>query len=89
MRTTCIISLFLLTAQAFSPAGVSSRSFGFARAHSTTMFSSPLDGMNREMLNQDDDDVPMTKAEMKAAEKEMKAKMKRLKDESAVTAKEE
>ena len=45
--------------------------------------------MNREMLNQDDDDVPMTKAEMKAAKKEMRAKMKRLKDESAVTAKEE
>ena len=53
------------------------------------MFSSPLDDTNREMLNQDDDDVPMTKAEMRAAEKEMMAEMKRLKEEAAAAAKEE
>ena len=53
------------------------------------MFSSPLDDTNQEMLNQDDDDVPMTKAEMRAAEKEMKAEMKRLKEEAAAAAKEE
>lgn len=89
MRTTSIITLFLSTAQAFSPAGVSTRSFGFAHVQSTAMFSTPLDGMNREMLNQDDDDVPMTKAEMRAAEKEMKAEMKRLKEEAAAAAKED
>jgi hypothetical protein len=54
------------------------------------MFSSPLDGLNREMLkDDDDDDVPMTKAEMRAIEKEMKAEVKRLKDEAAAAAKEE
>mmetsp|Transcript_6002 Transcript_6002/g.10354 ORF Transcript_6002/g.10354 Transcript_6002/m.10354 type:complete len:90 (+) Transcript_6002:42-311(+) len=89
MRTTCIVTLLLSTAQAFSPAGVSTQSLGFARAQSTAMFSSPLDGMNRELLNEDDDDVPMTKAEMRAAEKEMKAEMKRLKEEAAAAAKEE
>jgi hypothetical protein len=44
------------------------------------------------MLNDkddDDDDVPMTKAEMREAAKEMKAEMKRLKDEAAAAAKEE
>jgi hypothetical protein len=92
MRTTTIAALlFLSSAQAFSPAGVSTRSFGVARAQSagTVMFSSALDGLNREMLNDDDDDAPMTKAEMKAAEKEMKAEMKRLKEEAAAAAKEE
>mmetsp|Transcript_29498 Transcript_29498/g.62606 ORF Transcript_29498/g.62606 Transcript_29498/m.62606 type:complete len:89 (-) Transcript_29498:296-562(-) len=88
MRTTSIVTLFLSTAQAFSPAGVSTRSCGLTHTESTAMFSSPLDGMNREMLN-DDDDVPMTRAEMKAAEKEMKAEMKRLKEEAAAAAKEE
>ena len=52
------------------------------------MFSSPLDDMNREMLNQDDD-IPMTKVEIKAAEKEMMVEMKRLKEEAAAAAKEE
>jgi hypothetical protein len=91
MRTTTIVTLFLSSAQAFSPAGVSTRSFGCARAQSAAMFSSPLDGLNREMLNNkdDDDDVPMTKAEMREAEKEMKAEMKRLKEEAAAAAKEE
>mmetsp|Transcript_13937 Transcript_13937/g.20590 ORF Transcript_13937/g.20590 Transcript_13937/m.20590 type:complete len:97 (-) Transcript_13937:228-518(-) len=50
--------------------------------------SSPLDGMNQEILNQkDDDDVPMTKAEMREEAKAMKAEMKRLKDEAAAAAK--
>jgi hypothetical protein len=92
MRTATIVTLFLSSAQAFSPAGVSTRSFGFARrAQSTAIFSSPLDGMNREMLNNkdDDDDAPMTKAEMKEAEKAMKAEMKKLKEDAAAAAKEE
>jgi hypothetical protein len=87
--TTIVFTLFLSSVQAFSPAG-----FGIARspfsAATTCLFSSPLDGLNREMAkNDDDDDVPMTKAEMKEAAKEMKAEMKRLKDEAAAAAKEE
>jgi len=84
---TTIFALFLASAQAFSIAP----SCGSQSASTTRMFlSSPLDGMNREMLNdKDDDDVPMTRAEMKEAEKEMKAEMKRLKDEAAAAAKEE
>jgi hypothetical protein len=107
MRTTTtitIVTLFLSSSQAFSPAGIiitssppaAARSlFGIeARAQSITALSStPLDGFNREMLNNkkdddddDDDDVPMTKAEMREAAKEMKAEMKRLKDEAAAAA---
>jgi hypothetical protein len=97
MRTTTattatIVTLFLSSAQAFSPAG----SFGIAaraqQSITTALFSTPLDGFNREMLNNkddDDDDVPMTKAEMREAAKEMKAEMKRLKEEAAAAAKEE
>jgi hypothetical protein len=62
-----------------------------ASASTFLCMSSPLDGLNRDMLNNkdddDDDDKPMTKAEMKAEEKEMKAEMKRLKDEAAAAAK--
>jgi hypothetical protein len=98
MRTTTtaiVATLFLSSAQAFSLAGSinSSPSFGMAaREQSTTaLFNSALDGLNREMLNNkdDDDDVPMTKAEMREAAKEMKAEMKRLKEEAAAAAKEE
>jgi hypothetical protein len=84
---TIVFTLLLSSAQAFSPAG-----FGIARspiAATTCLFSSPLDGLNREMAKGDDDDAPMTRAEMKAAEKEMKAEMKRLKEEAAAAAKEE
>eukprot|EP00545_Synedropsis_sp_CCMP1620_P004151 CAMPEP_0119013246 /NCGR_PEP_ID=MMETSP1176-20130426/8238_1 /TAXON_ID=265551 /ORGANISM="Synedropsis recta cf, Strain CCMP1620" /LENGTH=88 /DNA_ID=CAMNT_0006966325 /DNA_START=85 /DNA_END=351 /DNA_ORIENTATION=+ len=84
---TTIFTLFLASAQAFSPIAPSSRS---ATTTTRISMSSPLDGLNREMLNDDDDDdVPMTKAEMRAAEKEMKAEMKRLKDEAAAAAKDE
>jgi hypothetical protein len=90
IATTTIITLFLGSAQAFTTAP-SPRNMAFAPvATSTRLLSSPLDGLNREMVNdKDDDDAPMTKAEMRAAEKEMKAEMKRLKDEAAAAAKEE
>jgi hypothetical protein len=94
MRTATIVTLFLSSAQAFSPAGVSTRSLDFARAQATAMFSSPLDVLNREMLNNkdddddDDDDVPMTKAEIREAAREMKAEMKRLKEFEDAAAKE-
>ena len=93
MRAAILFTLFLASTQAFSPGIISrSRSFGIACAESaaTRMFSSPLDGLNKEMVNNkddDDDDAPMTKAEMKEQAKEMKAEMKRLKDEAAAAAK--
>jgi hypothetical protein len=90
MRTTntIVFTLFLSSAQAFSP-GL----FGIARspfaATPTCLFSSPLDGMNREIAKSDDDDEAPTKAEQKEAAKEMKAEMKKLKEEAAAAAKEE
>jgi hypothetical protein len=90
MRTTntIVFTLFLSSAQAFSPG------FGIAQhspfvAATTCLFSSPLDGLNREIAKSDDDEAPMTKAEQKEAAKEMKAEMKKLKDEAAAAAKEE
>lgn len=93
---TTMFTLFLASAQAFSPVIVAPRSMTCAQSAATrttriVLSSSPLDGMNREMHNNkdDDDDVPMTKAEMKEAAKEMKGEMKRLKDEAAAAAKDE
>jgi hypothetical protein len=92
MYATTIFTLFLASAQAFSSGiALPSRVFGVAScapSADTRMFSSALDGLNREMLN-DDDDVPMTKAEQKEAAKEMKAEMKKLKEEAAAAAKAE
>jgi hypothetical protein len=88
--TVITFALFLASAQAF--AGISGTSRNTAFATTTSLESSPLDGMNREILNlkdDDDDDVPMTKAEMREAAKEMKAEMKRLKEEAAAAAKKE
>lgn len=88
--------LFLASAQAFG--GISSsRNTAFVQSASTATtpttrlsMSSALDGLNRDMLNNkdddDDDEKPMTRAEMLAIEKEMKAEMKRLKDEAAAAA---
>mmetsp|Transcript_31709 Transcript_31709/g.37803 ORF Transcript_31709/g.37803 Transcript_31709/m.37803 type:complete len:93 (+) Transcript_31709:201-479(+) len=87
---TIIFALFLSSTQAFSITPSCSTIQSSASSSTRMFMSSPLDGMNREMLNsKDDDDVPMTKAEMKEAEKEMKAEMKRLKDEAAAAAKKE
>ena len=58
----------------------------------TTCMISPLDAMNEEIGKQkreEDDEVPMTKAEMRQAEKEMRAEMKRLKEEAAAAKKKE
>jgi hypothetical protein len=91
--TIITFTLFLASAQAFTGISSTSRNTAFVPSATTTtrLSSSPLDGMNREILNlkddDDDDDVPMTKAEMRAAAKEMKAEMKRLKDEAAAAAK--
>jgi hypothetical protein len=94
---TTICTLILASAHAFSPGSIapSSRSMACAHSAATTtrivLSSSPLDGLNREMINNkdDDDEVPMTKADMREAAKEMKAEMKRLKDEAAAAAKDE
>jgi hypothetical protein len=94
---TTIFTLFLASAQAFSPGSIapSSRSTACAHSAATTtrivLSSSPLDGLNKEMLNNkdDDDEAPMTKADMREAAKEMKAEMKRLKDEAAAAAAED
>ena len=53
------------------------------------MGNNPLDAMNREIgkgLIGDDDDVPMTKAEMREAAKAMKEEMAALKAEAAAAA---
>lgn len=83
---TTAIFLLAASAQAFQPSLLTIR-----QSTSVSMIS-PLDAMNNEINKQkseEDDEVPMTKAEMRQAEKEMKAEMKRLKDEAAKKAKEE
>ena len=88
------VALLLASTQAFggirsSSARPNGMAVATAPASTFLSMSSPLDGLNRDMLNNkdDDDDKPMTRAEMKAEEKEMKAEMKRLKEEAAAEAK--
>jgi hypothetical protein len=56
-------------------------------------FGNALGGLNdelaKEMAGADDDEKPMTKAELKKLEKEALAEMKKLKDEAAAAAKAE
>ena len=79
---TILLTLFFASAEAFSTIPICRTQSVSA---TSTFMNNPLDAMNRELLNDknDDDDVPMTKAEMREAAKEMKAEMKRLKDEAA------
>lgn len=58
------------------PFGVSVLSSPLTLVSSSSLFSSHLDAMNKEMLNgKDDDVVPMTKADMREGEKEMKVSL--------------
>lgn len=56
-------------------------------------FGNALGGLNdelaKEMAGADDDEKPMTKAELRKLEKEALAEMKKLKDEAAAAAKAE
>ena len=60
-----------------------------SRPRTARAMINPLDSMNQEMAGQlaDEEDTPMTKAEIKEAAKEMKAEMARLKAETAAAEK--
>uniref|UniRef100_A0A7S0AMA6 Uncharacterized protein n=1 Tax=Minutocellus polymorphus TaxID=265543 RepID=A0A7S0AMA6_9STRA len=83
ISTSTVIRAFTLPSASF-PATSTRTSAG-----ALFLGSNPLDAFNENVLKADDldEDVPMTKAEMREAEKEMKAEMKRLKDEAAAAAK--
>mmetsp|Transcript_30983 Transcript_30983/g.74527 ORF Transcript_30983/g.74527 Transcript_30983/m.74527 type:complete len:98 (+) Transcript_30983:40-333(+) len=92
---SALTALFLLVvpAQSFVVISPSSSSVATTSMVPTIMHMiNPLDAMNEEIRKQkkeEDEDAPMTKAEMRQAEKEMKAEMKRLKEEAAAAAKKE
>mmetsp|Transcript_10216 Transcript_10216/g.11679 ORF Transcript_10216/g.11679 Transcript_10216/m.11679 type:complete len:93 (-) Transcript_10216:54-332(-) len=86
--TTVLVTLFFASTEAFSTVPTCRTQ---SASVTSTFMANPLDAMNQQLLNDkdDDDDVPMTKAEMRTLAKEMKAEVKRLKDEAAAAAKAE
>eukprot|EP00563_Minutocellus_polymorphus_P018045 CAMPEP_0197720544 /NCGR_PEP_ID=MMETSP1434-20131217/3878_1 /TAXON_ID=265543 /ORGANISM="Minutocellus polymorphus, Strain CCMP3303" /LENGTH=103 /DNA_ID=CAMNT_0043305419 /DNA_START=97 /DNA_END=408 /DNA_ORIENTATION=- len=85
ISTSTVIRAFTLPTCSTSFPATSTRT----SAGALFLGSNPLDAFNENVLKADDldEDVPMTKAEMREAEKEMKAEMKWLKDEAAAAAK--
>jgi len=86
-RSVTLFIVLVAGAAAFAPPTTRVAST-LARTTTTSMqFGNALSGMNdelrKEMEGLDDDEPPMTKAEMKKLEKEALAEMKKLKEEAA------
>ena len=81
-----LLALFAAGAHGLQP---SRAALSQSRPRTARAMINPLDGMNNEMAKQlaDEEDAPMTKAEIKEAAKEMKAEMARLKAEAAAAEK--
>uniref|UniRef100_A0A7S4M300 Uncharacterized protein n=1 Tax=Prymnesium polylepis TaxID=72548 RepID=A0A7S4M300_9EUKA len=87
-RLALIASLIACGAAFAPPATRIATTSACTRTSMTTMqFNNALGGLNDELRNEmaglDDDEVPMTKAEMKKLEKEAKEEMQKLKEEAA------
>ena len=90
-RALALVATFA-SAASFSPTAIGTHHAALTRRAGPAMqFGNALGGLNdelaKEMAGADDDEKPMTKAELKKLEKEALAEMKKLKDEAAAAEK--
>lgn len=87
-----VLAALVASAVGFAPSVGVQRTVVRAATPTMQFGGSALDGINEELKKvkadmDDDDDKPMTKAELKKMEKEAFAEMKKLKEEAAAAAK--